>query len=158
MSLENLKSNVKQKRKKVGRGNASGHGTFCCRGVKGQNSRTGGKRRPGFEGGQTSFFMKMPKLKGFRNPNHIIFQTINTGDLNIFEDGTTVDLDTLIKKNLISKKNIPVKLLGGKDKLEKKLIVIVHKASKTAILQIEELKGSVQLLSLPKVEEKTKTE
>jgi large subunit ribosomal protein L15 len=144
-SLQNLTSD-KKKRKRVGRGNASGHGTFSCRGMNGQSSRAGGRRRPGFEGGQTSYIRRMPKIKGFTNINNIEYQVINVGDLNIFDDNSTVNLEALYAKNLISKKNKPVKLLGGKGELEKQLTVMVHKVSSSATMKIEAKNGKVELI------------
>lgn len=155
MTLLELKSKTGNKSsKRVGRGNGSGHGTYSCRGMKGQSARSGGRRRPGFEGGQTPYLRKMPKLKGFNNPNHFEYQPVNVGDLNIFDDKAKVDLDALYSKNLISKKNEPVKLLGGKGKLEKSLEVTVHKASASAIKAIEANKGKVNLLIEASVKEK----
>lgn len=154
MSLLELsnKTGRTKKRKRVGRGNASGHGTYSCRGMKGQSARTGGRRRPGFEGGQTPYLRKMPKLKGFTNPNHVEYQAINVGQLNIFDDNATVDLDALLEKNLVSKKDIPVKLLSEGD-LKKTLTIIVDKASRAAIKKVESKKGKVQL---PKEKKKSK--
>lgn len=144
--LLNLSSKVKKKnRKRVGRGNGSGLGTYSGRGMKGQTARAGGKRRPGFEGGQTPLLRKMPKLKGFKNPNRIEFQVVNISDLNIFENGTVVDFKLLLEKNIISKKSKPVKLLGGKGELEKTLTIIVDKASVSAITAVEAKKGTVQV-------------
>lgn len=147
MSLTELKPKSPQKsRKRVGRGNASGHGTYSCRGMKGQSARSGGRRRPGFEGGQTPFLRKMPKLKGFKNPNYIEYQVVNTGSLNIFEDNSEINQTSLLEKNLVSKKNTPVKLLAGKGELTKNLKITVHKASVAAIKQVEAQKGTVTLL------------
>ena len=152
MKLLELSSKTgKKKRKRVGRGNASGHGTYSARGMKGQSSRTGGRRRPGFEGGQTPYLRRMPKLKGFKNPNYQDYQVVNVEDLNDFKENETVDLDALLAKNLISKKNVPVKLLG-QGELEKKLTVIVHKASKSAADKIEKKGGKLELLIAPKEE------
>jgi large subunit ribosomal protein L15 len=162
MTLTTLSSkNGKTTRKRVGRGNASGHGTYSCRGMKGQTARSGGRRRPGFEGGQTPYLQKLPKLKGFKNINRVEYQVINLDDLNMFDDKAKVDLAALLEKNLISKKNKPVKLLG-RGKLEKAVTVVVHKASKTAIAAVEGSKGKVELIPgkpvPPKKSEKTKTE
>ena len=150
-SLTDLRSNAKKKKKRVGRGNGSGHGTFSCKGMKGQTARSGGRRRPGFEGGQTPYIQKLPKLKGFKNPNHIDYQVINLSSLNIFDDKATVDIAALLKKNLISKKTRPVKLLA-QGTLEKSLTVIVHKASIKAAEAIKAQNGTLQLI------EKTATE
>jgi len=153
VSLTELSSkNGRKASKRVGRGNGSGHGTFSCRGMKGQSARSGGRRRPGFEGGQTPYMMKMPKLKGFKNPNHVDYQAVNIGQLNDFEDNAKVDIEALYGKNLISKKNKPVKLLAGKGALTKSLTVVVHKASEAAIAAVEAQKGKVELLTVSKKE------
>lgn len=145
MSLLELRSKTgRKKKKRIGRGNASGHGTYSCKGMKGQTARSGGKRKPGFEGGQTPYLRKMPKLKGFKNPNRVEYQAVNIGDLNIFDDKSTVNAEALYKKNLISKKNKPVKLLAGKGSLEKSLTIEVDKASAKAIELVEAKKGKVQ--------------
>lgn len=144
-SLFTLKSNVKKKRKTIGRGNGSGHGTFSGRGCKGQKARTGGKIRAGFEGGQTPYIRRIPKLKGFKNPNYIEYQIVNTGSLNVFEEGATVDATSLKEKNLISKKLQPVKLLAGKGELTKKLTIKVDRASQEAMKIVKDLKGKLEV-------------
>lgn len=143
-SLQNLKSNpgARKKAKTVGRGNGSGHGTYSTRGMNGQRQRTGSKKRPGFEGGQTPLYRKMPKLKGFNNVNHVSYQVVNVGDLNVFEDNTEVTLANLFEKNLISKKDRPVKILGDGE-LKKKLNVKVDRVSSSAKQKIEASKGTV---------------
>lgn len=132
----------KHKRKRVGRGNASGHGTFSGRGVKGQKARTGGRRRPGFEGGQTPLTLRMPKLKGFKNPRKEHFYILNVKDLNIFENGSTVDPDTLFEKKLINGKTHPVKILGTGD-IEKNLNVTAEAFSRSAEEKITGAGGTV---------------
>ncbi len=156
MSLTELRSKVGRKKKKViGRGNGSGRGTYSGRGGKGQTARTGGNRRPGFEGGQTPFTMRMPKLRGFKNPNYQEYQPVNVGDLNVFEDNDTVDLAALLKRKLVAKKSEPVKLLAGKGDLEKKLTIIVNKASAKAIEMVEAKGGKVEFIATaPKTTEK----
>ncbi len=146
MPLINLKSKTgNRKAKRVGRGNASGKGTYSGKGMKGQTARAGGRRRPGFEGGQTPYLRKMPKLKGFRNPNSTVYQIVKTSDLNIFEDNATVTKKDLVEKNIITKKEKPVKLLLGKNELIKQITIRVDKASATAIKAIEAKKGKVEL-------------
>ena len=100
MSLTELKNKTNKKRKRIGRGNASGHGTYSCRGMNGQTARSGGKRRPGFEGGQTPYIRRMPKLKGFKNHNRVEFQVINLGQLNIFNDNDTIDKAKLTNSSM----------------------------------------------------------
>jgi len=144
MRLHKLSSKLgKKNRKRVGRGIGSGHGVFSCRGCKGQNSRTGGGVRVGFEGGQTPFLRRLPKLKGFKNPTKIEYQIISTSDLNVFEDGAEIKLEDLLKKGLVGKKGLRVKLLDGKEELKKSVTITVDKASESAVKKVEEKKGKV---------------
>src|SRR3989339_1824791 len=84
--LKSLKTNGKTKKKRVGRGTASGHGKTCCRGNKGQKSRSGGTKGAFFEGGQTPLYRRLPKKRGFKNyPFRQVFQIINLDGLNKFE-------------------------------------------------------------------------
>ena len=126
----------------IGRGDGSGHGSYSGRGMKGQSSRSGGTVKPGFEGGQTPLIRRLPKLKGFKNPNRLPFQVINVVKLNVFENGATVDLVSLFDKGFISKKNLPVKLLGDGE-VTKKLTVKVDAVSNSAKGKIEAAGGSV---------------
>jgi len=146
-ALQNLKRNkgATKKKKTVGRGNGSGHGTYSTRGGNGQTARTGGGTRPGFQGGQTPIYRKMPKIGGFKNVNHIDYQVVNVGDLNNFEEGEEIDTIKLYEKKLISSKTNPVKILGN-GKLEKKINVKVDKVSASAREKIEKLKGKIQEL------------
>ncbi|MBI2634259.1 50S ribosomal protein L15 [Candidatus Peregrinibacteria bacterium] len=148
MSLLELHSKVPKKQKKRrGRGDSAGQGSYSGHGIKGQTARSGGRRRPGFEGGQTPYLRRIPKLKGFKNPNHFEYQVVNIGQLNIFDENTEITKELLLGKNLISKKNNPVKLLGGKGELTKKLTIVVDRASKSALAAVEGKKGKVVLHS-----------
>jgi len=129
-------------RKRVGRGNASGHGTFCGRGCKGQGSRKSGNVRPGFEGGQTPMVMRLPKLRGFKRANKVVYQVVNVRDLNLFADGEDVNIEKLLEKRLVHKKDIPVKILGD-GKLTKKISVKVQKVSASAKAQIIAAGGKI---------------
>ena len=154
--LLTLKSDkgARQTSKRLGRGNASGWGTYAGRGMNGQKSRTGGSIKPGFEGGQTPIYRKMPKLKGFKNINRITFQPVNVGQLNIFEDGAEIELTHLYDRNLISHKAKPVKILGDGE-LTKKLTVKADKISKSAKEKIEKAKGkAIELMGQPAKETK----
>lgn len=153
-SLLKLKRNTGavRKRKTVGRGNGSGHGTYATRGGKGQTARTGSGYKPGFEGGQTPLYRKMPKLKGFNNINHVTYQVVNVGDLNLFEDGEEIDVIKLYEKGLVSKKDLPVKILGDGE-LTKKVVLKVDRASKSAKEKIESIKGSITELKPKKTQE-----
>ena len=113
---------AKKARKRPGRGQASGQGTFAGRGCNGQNARSGGGVRLGFEGGQSSLLARMPKLKGFTNPNRVEAQIVSLEDINaVFADGESVSLETLLEKRLIRSNNAKVKVLAGV--IEKKLTV-----------------------------------
>ena len=121
----------KKKGKRVGRGDASGHGSFAGRGVKGQNSRSGGGVRVGFRGGQLALIKSMPKLRGFKNLFRKEFEIINIGDLNNIKENTEVTPTFLKERGLIDSLKKPVKILGGGD-LTHALNVSAHKFSKTA--------------------------
>ncbi len=157
-NLSNLHSNpgARKKRKTVGRGNASGHGSYSTRGGKGQTARTGSGYKPGFEGGQTPFYRRMPKLKGFNNPNHVSFQVVNVGDLNSFDNNEEVNIVRLFEKKLISNKNKPVKILGDGE-LTKKLHIKADRVSKSAKIKIEKAAGTITEL-MTKTEPVVKTE
>jgi large subunit ribosomal protein L15 len=138
MKLNDLKPAPKSRKAKtrVGRGNGS-KGTFCGKGMNGQTARAGGKRRPGFEGGQTPLYMRMPKLGGFKNPTRKEYTPINVGQLNdLFKAGDTVSHETLGLKD-------PVKILGMGE-LKIALTVKVDKVSKTAEEKITKAGGSVE--------------
>jgi large subunit ribosomal protein L15 len=140
-SIKPKKGSVKAT-KRLGRGNGSGHGTFCGRGCKGQGQRKSGNVRPGFEGGQTPLIMRLPKLRGFKSPNRTESQILNVRDLDIFKDGDEVNVLTLIEKELIKHKDLPVKLLGN-GKLTKKLTVKVHMISSSAKKKIVAAGGKI---------------
>jgi len=142
MKLNSIKpksGSVKSK-KRLGRGNASGHGTYSGRGCKGQGQRKSGNVRPGFEGGQTPLIMRLPKLKGFKSPTKIVYQIINVGDLERFKDGDEVNVLALLQNKLIKRKDCPVKILGN-GKLTKKLSVKAHKISAAAKEKIKAAGG-----------------
>lgn len=146
MDLLTLKSNkgARHRKKRLGRGNGSGVGTYSGRGMKGQNARSGGRRRPGFEGGQTSFIQRMPKLRGFKNPSQITYQVVNVKDLEKFDDGAVVDKNALIEKGLVAKKTMPVKILGD-GKLSKKLTIKADAVTKSAEAKIKKAKGTIEV-------------
>lgn len=140
-------------RKRVGRGGITG--TYSGRGMKGQNSRSGGGVRPGFEGGQTPLIRRMPKLKGFKNFNRTDFLAVNVNRLNErFEDGAKIDIQALIEKGF-TKRPVPVKLLGT-GKIEKKFTITVDAASGSAIKKVEKAGGKVVLTGEKKTEKTEK--
>ena len=141
-----LKPNPGSRRKKrtLGRGDASGLGSYSTRGVKGQNARSGGGTKPGFEGGQTPLIRRLPKLKGFTNINRVSYQIVNVERLNVFDEGSTVDIVALFERNIISKKSNPLKVLGH-GALLKKLTIKADAVSAEAQKKIEDKGGSIVL-------------
>ncbi len=145
MKQNTIKSNTgaRKTRKRVGRGGK--YRVYAGRGMNGQNSRSGGGVRVGFEGGQTPLLQRMPKLKGFKNPNKVDYFAVNVGVLeNRFEDGDEVNIKTLIEKGILKKKKA-LKLLGNGE-LKKKLNITVHLASKSASEKVEKAGGSLTVL------------
>lgn len=130
----------KKPTRRLGRGHAAGQGKTSGRGHKGQKARTGKKLRPGFEGGQTPLFQRLPKYRGFKNPNKVEFQVINVSDLEKLTE-SKVTKEVLLKNKLIAKKNLPVKILGNGE-LSKSLTVELDKASESAIEKINKAGGS----------------
>lgn len=129
-------------RKRVGRGPASGTGKTAGRGTKGQNSRSGGGVRLGFEGGQTPLFRRLPK-RGFTNIFRKEYGIVNIEALNVFENGTVVTPELLIEKRIVRKLESGIKVLGH-GTLSKKLTVRAHKVSSSAKAAIEAAGGTVE--------------
>ena len=140
--LENLNATA---RKRVGRGPGSGTGKTSGKGHKGQNARSGGGVRPGFEGGQLPLFRRLSK-RGFNNYNfRTVYATVNVGDLERFEEGTTVTKELLIEVGLVKKELDGIKVLGNGE-LTKKLTVIADKFSSTAKAKIENVGGTTEVI------------
>ena len=135
---------ARHSRKRVGRGTGSGHGKTACKGHKGQNARSGGGVRPGFEGGQTPLFKRLPK-RGFTNVNHKEYAVVNAEDLNVFENGAVVTIENLQEKGLVKKVYDGVKVLGN-GKLDKNLTVKANKFSKTAEAAITSAGGKIEVI------------
>lgn len=129
-------------RKRVGRGVGSGLGKTSGRGENGQNSRSGGGTRPGFEGGQLPWFQRLPK-RGFKNINRKEYAIVNLSDLNLFEEGSVVTVEELYAKGLVKKVFDGVKVLGN-GQLEKKLTVKANKFSQSAKEAITKIGGTVE--------------
>lgn len=129
--------------KRLGRGVGSGLGKTSGKGHKGAKARSGGGKRPGFEGGQMPLYRRVPK-KGFTNIFRTEYATVNVGQLEIFENGATVNVDTLKQAGLVKKTLDGVKILGNGD-LTKKLTVQVDKFSETAKEKIEALGGKAEV-------------
>ena len=147
MQLNDLRpaEGAKKSRKRVGRGNSSGHGTYAGRGLNGQLSRAGGGKGSGFEGGQMPLSMRLPKLPGFRNINRVEYAPVNVSRLEaVFESGDVVDGASLVEKGVIKSEAIPVKVLADCS-LTKSLTVRVDKVSASAQAKIEAAGGKVEL-------------
>lgn len=132
-----------KKRKRVGRGSGSGHGKTSCRGHKGQNSRSGGGVRPGFEGGQMPLQRRLPK-RGFKNVNHLEFVIFNLSDIEKFglEEVSPI---TLVENGIIKNLRDGLKILGNGD-VKKAVKVTAHAFSASARQKIEAAGGSVEVL------------
>jgi large subunit ribosomal protein L15 len=138
MKLNTL-TRYKKANKRLGRGRATGVGKTSGRGHKGQKSRAGKKLRAGFEGGQTPIFQRLPKYRGFTNPNYVEYQVLNVSDLEKLGE-KTVNQEVLLASGLIKKKDLPVKILGNGE-ISKAVDVTVEKASQSAIDKITKAGG-----------------
>ena len=135
---------ARKTRKRVGRGTSSGTGKTAGRGQKVQGARSGGGKKPGFEGGQTPLFMRLPK-RGFTNFNKLEYAIVNLDQLNTFEAGTVVCPKALKEAGLIKKELDGVKVLGN-GTLEKAITVKAHKFSKSALAAIEAAGGKTEVI------------
>jgi large subunit ribosomal protein L15 len=133
---------AKHARKRIGRGNAAGQGTYSGRGLKGQKARAGNKPRRFFEGGQTRLFKKLPFRRGFNNPFRVEYQPVNLDDLQKLDEGTEVTAELLKEKGILRNTRKPVKILASGE-LTKKLSVTAHRFSLAAKEKIEAAGGSV---------------
>lgn len=131
-------------KKRVGRGTGSGLGTTAGRGMNGQNSRSGGGVRPGFEGGQMPLFRRIPK-RGFNNKFRKQWTIVNVELLNDFEDGTEITPDVLLQTGVVSKIDYGIKILGDGE-LNKKLTVKANKFTQSAISKIEAAGGKAEVI------------
>ncbi|MEW6407387.1 MAG: 50S ribosomal protein L15 [Patescibacteria group bacterium] len=147
MKLHELKPKFgsKFRKKEVGRGLGSGHGTYSTRGMKGQKARSGARMKPGFEGGQTSFLRHLPKLRGFKS----IYEKsaiLNLEDLQKnFKTGDKITKAILEKKKIIKSAKASLKILGDGE-LTKKLVVEANAFSKSAKEKIEKAGGKAIIL------------
>ena len=146
MKLHELKpaEGSRSTRNRVGRGTGSGNGKTAGRGHKGQNSRSGGGVRPGFEGGQNPLFRRLPK-RGFTNINRKEYAIVNLDTLNRFEEGTEITPALLIETGVVSSEKSGIKILGN-GTLDKKLTVKAHKFSGSAKEAIENAGGQTEVV------------
>src|SRR6058998_3307500 len=143
---------ARRPRKRIGRGEGSGFGKTSGRGQKGAGSRSGNKRKSGYEGGQNPLHMRMRKLRGPHMKKSMPFepfrtrtQPVNLADLNRFEDGADVTPETLTARGLATRKRIPVKILGRGALERKGLNVTAHAFSASAREKIEAADGTCKI-------------
>jgi large subunit ribosomal protein L15 len=146
MKLSDLKpipGSIK-KRKRVGRGTGSGHGTTAGYGNKGQRSTSGGTKAKGFEGGQMPLTRRIPK-RGFKNPFRKEYAIISIDDLNVFKGKEKVSVEDILQAGFVKTMKDGIKLLSGGE-IDFPIKVAVHKASRKAIEKIKSLGGDVEVL------------
>ncbi len=133
----------KKSRKRVGRGNGSGHGTYSGRGCNGQKSRSGYNIPRGFEGGQLPLIKRLPRKRGFVNIFRIKYSLVNIGKLNIFESGSEVTPERLVATGVVKSLRHPIKILADGD-ISYPLVIKVNKFSAAAKAKIEAAGGRVE--------------
>src|SRR5712692_321666 len=134
--------------KRIGRGNASGHGTYATKGLKGQKARTGNDLRIGFEGGQMALIARLARKRGFTNKWRTQYEWVNVGQLNRAGAGGSVTPESLAAAGIIRRPHLPVKVLG-EGELEKALTVRAHAFTASARQKIEAAGGRVEQLAGP---------
>ncbi|MCX7819727.1 MAG: 50S ribosomal protein L15 [Kiritimatiellae bacterium] len=147
MRLHELKNapGARRPRKRVGRGESSGHGKTAGRGHKGQHARAGSGRRLRFEGGQMPLIRRLPKV-GFSSPNPVEYQPVNVGQLEVFEDGAVVDPTVLRERGLArGPARMRIKVLGDGE-LTKALTVRAHAFSRSAAAKIAAAGGTAETI------------
>ena len=133
----------KRNKKRVGRGDGSGHGTYSCRGLKGQKSRSGPGIALRFEGGQTPLVKRLPGRRGFTNIFKTDYAIVNVQQLNIFDQESEVTPQKLVEAGLISSLQKPIKILGDGE-LQHPLVVKANKFSQAAKGKIEAVGGRAE--------------
>jgi large subunit ribosomal protein L15 len=148
MKLDDLRpaAGSNKKRKRVGRGDGSGHGKTSCRGHKGQGARSGGNTKPGFEGGQMPLQRRLPK-RGFHNPFRVELSVVNLTQLESFAAGSEITPANLAEHGFINGKGRRVKILG-EGSLSKALTISAHAFSSTAKAKIEAAGGKAELIAI----------
>ncbi len=146
MKLSELKppTGAKKKRKRIGRGEGSGHGGTSTKGHKGYKARSGGKRSPGYEGGQMPLQRRLPK-RGFKNPFHKDWEIVNLRDLAELSEGTVVDVEKLKALGFVKKTGGAVKILGDGE-IAHPLTVRAHGFSLSAKKKIEAAGGRAEVI------------
>lgn len=136
----------KKDRKRVGRGDGSGSGTYSGRGCKGQKSRSGFRMRPGFEGGQLPIIKRLPRKRGFVNVFRKEYSIVKLGSLNIFEAGSEVTPEKLVASGVVKSLHLPIKILADGD-IEHPLTVKADKFSAAAKAKLEAVGGKAEEVS-----------
>ena len=146
MKLHNLKPapGAKKRRKRIGRGPGSGHGKTATKGHKGLLARSGGGKRPGFEGGQMPLIRRLPKF-GFTNPFRTEYAVVNVRSFENWSGGDTVTPQAMVDAGLVKRKTLPIKILGT-GALKKSLVIQAHKFSKSAEEKIRAAGGRVEVI------------
>ncbi|GGA04670.1 50S ribosomal protein L15 [Paenibacillus marchantiophytorum] len=146
MKLHELSSAIgsRKARKRVGRGTSSGMGKTSTRGHKGQNARSGGGVRPGFEGGQNPLYRRLPK-RGFTNRFRTEYAIVNLEDLNNFAAGTEVTPEVLLETGIVKAPKDGIKILGNGE-ITVKLTVKANKFSQSAIEKIQAVGGQTEVI------------
>lgn len=146
MKLNELKNmhGARKKRKRVGRGNASGHGGTSGKGHKGQKARSGGSVPPRFEGGQMPLLRRIPK-RGFASMSRKKYEIVNLNQLNVFEKNSVVEPKIFFEKGLVKHDESKIKILG-RGELNKPLVVRAHKFSKSAEDSINRVGGKAEVI------------
>jgi len=147
---------ARRPRKRVGRGNASGQGTYAGKGLKGQQARAGSGPRVGFEGGQTPLIRRLPTRRGFRNPFRTEYAPVNLRDLAKFPASAEVTPDALLQMGVVRTLHRPIKVLAVGE-LTAPLTVRTHRVSAAARAKIEAAGGTVEELTPRKLPEERRT-
>jgi large subunit ribosomal protein L15 len=135
---------AKKRRKRIGRGPGSGHGKTATKGHKGLKARSGGGKRPGFEGGQMPLIRRLPKF-GFTNPFRTEYTIINVKTFEQWTGTDTITPQALVDAGLVKRKHLPIKILGNGE-LSKPLVIQAHKFSKSAEAKIQAAGGRVEVI------------
>lgn len=133
----------KHKRKRIGRGDGSGHGSYSGKGVKGQKARSGGGVRPGFEGGQLPITKRLPRKRGFANIFKTEYSIVNLGKLGVFAPGSKVGPQELLEAGLVKSVKQPIKILSDGE-INQPLVVRADKFSAAAQRKIVAAGGSIE--------------
>ena len=146
MKLHDLKPapGAKKRRKRIGRGPGSGHGKTATKGHKGLLARSGGGKRPGFEGGQMPLIRRLPKF-GFTNPFRTEYTVVNVRSFESWSGGDTVSPQAMVDAGLVKRKALPIKILGT-GSLKRALVIQTHKFSKSAEEKIRAAGGRVEVI------------